>query len=83
MPLAVAGGALGLAIMGGSINLYSQIGIVMLVGLAAKNGILIVEFANQLRKDKGLSAREAVEEAAAILSNPAERAQRAARMTVR
>lgn len=63
VPLAVAGGVLGLAITGGTINLYSQIGIVMLVGLAAKNGILIVEFANQLR-DEGLEVAAAIREAA-------------------
>jgi len=63
VPLAVAGGVLGLALAGGSINLYSQIGIVMLVGLAAKNGILIVEFANQLR-DEGLEISAAVRQAA-------------------
>ncbi len=63
VPLAVAGGVLGLALTGGSINLYSQIGIVMLVGLAAKNGILIVEFANQLR-DEGLEVAEAIRQAA-------------------
>ena len=53
VPLAVAGGVIGIALTGGTLNLYSQIGIVMLVGLAAKNGILIVEFANQLR-DEGV-----------------------------
>ncbi|MAP45039.1 MAG: multidrug transporter AcrB, partial [Sphingobium sp.] len=63
VPLAVAGGVLGLALTGGSVNLYSQIGIVMLVGLAAKNGILIVEFANQLR-DEGLEIGRAIREAA-------------------
>lgn len=63
VPLAVAGGIIGLALTGGSINLYSQIGIVMLVGLAAKNGILIVEFANQLR-DEGLSVADAIRQAA-------------------
>lgn len=63
VPLAVAGGVLGLALTGGSVNLYSQIGIVMLVGLAAKNGILIVEFANQLR-DEGLAIERAIREAA-------------------
>ncbi len=59
VPLAVGGGLFGLMIMGGSLNLYSQIGIVMLVGLAAKNGILIVEFANQLRDD-GVAFEEAI-----------------------
>jgi multidrug efflux pump len=69
VPLAVAGGVLGLALTGGSINLYSQIGIVMLVGLAAKNGILIVEFANQLR-DEGLDIAEAIRQAAARRLRP-------------
>ncbi|MFL9841673.1 efflux RND transporter permease subunit [Sphingomonas sp. ST-64] len=59
VPLAVAGGLLGLFFFGKTLNLYSQIGIVMLVGLAAKNGILIVEFANQLR-DEGKSIAEAI-----------------------
>jgi multidrug efflux pump len=62
VPLAVAGGLIGLAIMGQTMNLFSQVGIVMLVGLAAKNGILIVEFANQLRdagRDIGTAIREA------------------------
>ncbi|PZU48150.1 MAG: multidrug transporter AcrB [Sphingomonas sp.] len=59
VPLAVGGGLFGLWVMGGTINLYSQVGIVMLVGLAAKNGILIVEFANQLRDD-GVAFRDAI-----------------------
>jgi multidrug efflux pump len=63
VPLAVAGGIIGMAVMGKSLNLYSQIGVVMLVGLAAKNGILIVEFANQLR-DEGREIGEAIRMAA-------------------
>lgn len=63
VPLAVAGGIIGLAVMGQTLNLYSQVGVVMLVGLAAKNGILIVEFANQLR-DEGRDIFTAVRQAA-------------------
>jgi len=69
VPLAVLGALIGLWASGGTLNLFSQIGIVMLVGLAAKNGILIVEFANQLR-DAGRSVREAIAEAAAVRLRP-------------
>jgi multidrug efflux pump len=69
VPLAVTGGLFGIWISGGTINLYTQIGLIMLVGLAAKNGILIVEFANQLR-DEGREFREALIEAAGIRLRP-------------
>jgi multidrug efflux pump len=69
VPLAVLGALIGLWISGGTLNLFSQIGIVMLVGLAAKNGILIVDFANKLR-DEGRSVREAIVEAAAVRLRP-------------
>jgi multidrug efflux pump len=69
VPLAVLGALIGLWVTGGSLNLFSQIGIVMLVGLAAKNGILIVEFANQLR-DEGWSVDEAIVESAAVRLRP-------------
>ena len=69
VPLAVFGALLGLALFGQSINIYSQVGIIVLVGLAAKNGILIVEFANQLR-DAGRSFREALIEGALTRLRP-------------
>ncbi len=69
VPLAVTGALLGLLVSGVTLNLFSQIGIVMLVGLAAKNGILIVDFANKLR-DEGRSVRDAIVEAAAVRLRP-------------
>lgn len=59
VPLALVGAYIGLFLNGMSLNIYSQIGLVMLIGLAAKNGILIVEFANQLR-DAGKAFTDAL-----------------------
>jgi HAE1 family hydrophobic/amphiphilic exporter-1 len=58
-----------MVLTGVSLNVFSQIGLVLLVGIIAKNGILVVEFANQLR-DHGASVREAVEEACRIRLRP-------------
>jgi multidrug efflux pump len=69
VPLAIAGGLFGLYAAGFTLNIYSQIGLIILVALAAKNGILIVEFANQLR-DEGRSARDAIVEAADLRLRP-------------
>ncbi len=63
VPLGLVGAMYGLYITGNTLNIYSQIGIVMLIGLSAKNGILIVEFANQLR-DKGIPFEQAILDAA-------------------
>jgi multidrug efflux pump len=69
VPLAVAGALYSLWAVGFSLNIYSQIGIILLIGLMAKNGILIVEFANQLR-DEGQSVREAVIDASVLRLRP-------------
>jgi multidrug efflux pump len=69
VPLAVAGALLGLKLTGQTLNIYSQIGLIMLIGLAAKNGILIVEFINQ-RRDAGLAFDDAIREAAAKRLRP-------------
>jgi multidrug efflux pump len=69
VPLAIFGALAALWGLGMTLNIYSQIGIVMLIGLAAKNGILIVEFANQLR-DAGLAFDEALIEAGRIRLRP-------------
>jgi multidrug efflux pump len=69
VPLAVAGAIYALWFTGLTLNIYSQIGIILLIGLMAKNGILIVEFANQLR-DEGHSVRDAVIEASVIRLRP-------------
>ena len=63
VPLAIAGAVLSLWAFGHTLNIFSQIGMIMLIGLVTKNGILIVEFANQMR-EKGLSRTEAVVTAA-------------------
>ncbi|OBX19178.1 multidrug transporter AcrB [Erythrobacter sp. QSSC1-22B] len=69
VPFALAAAVFALFLSGISLNIYSQIGLVMLIGLMAKNGILMVEFADQLRH-QGRSVREAAEEAAAIRLRP-------------
>ena len=51
VPLAILGGILGLLVVGSSLNIFSQIALVILIGISTKNGILIVEFTNQLRKE--------------------------------
>jgi len=69
VPLAIGGGLLGLYVTDNSLNIYSQIGLIMLVGLAAKNGILIVEFANQLR-DQGAAFHDALLDASETRLRP-------------
>ena len=69
VPLGLACAVFALLLSGQSLNVYSQIGLVILIGIMAKNGILIVEFANQLR-DKGADVREAIVEACTIRLRP-------------
>ena len=69
VPIGIAGAIYAMALGGLSLNVYSQIGIILLIGLISKNGILIVEFANQLR-DEGQSVREAVIEASVLRLRP-------------
>ncbi|CAM2921559.1 vibriobactin export RND transporter permease subunit VexH [Vibrio diazotrophicus] len=69
VPMGVFGGFLGLFIMGQGMNVYSQIGMVMLIGMVTKNGILIVEFANQLR-DRGVEFEKAIVDASARRLRP-------------
>ncbi|MEQ9179401.1 MAG: efflux RND transporter permease subunit, partial [Nitratireductor sp.] len=69
VPLGLACAVFAMLLTGTTLNVYSQIGLVLLVGIMAKNGILIVEFANQLR-DRGQSVREAIENAANVRLRP-------------
>jgi multidrug efflux pump len=69
VPLAMTGALLALKLTGGTLNVYSQIGLVMLIGLITKHGILIVEFANQLRA-RGMANAQAVVEAATLRLRP-------------
>lgn len=69
VPLGLACAVFALLLTGGSVNVYSQIGLVLLVGIMAKNGILIAEFADQLR-ERGNSVRQAIEEASVVRLRP-------------
>ena len=69
VPLALTGGLFGLFLFDETLNIYSQIGLIILIALAAKNGILIVEFANQLR-DEGRNVRDAIIEASDLRVRP-------------
>jgi multidrug efflux pump len=69
VPLALLGAVFGLKLFGLTINIFSQIAVIMLIGIAAKNGVLIVEFANQLR-DRGLAFIDAVVQAAVTRLRP-------------
>lgn len=69
VPFGIAAAIYALFLTGTSMNIYSQIGLVMLIGLLAKNSVLLVEFADQLR-DRGLEVREAIEEASLIRLRP-------------
>ena len=69
VPLAISGAFISLYIFGQTINIFSQIGMIMLIGLVTKNGILIVEFANQ-KREEGLSKMEAVLEASRLRLRP-------------
>lgn len=70
VPLSICGALLPLFLGISSLNIYTQVGLVTLIGLISKHGILIVEFANQLREQQGLDARQAMEQAAAIRLRP-------------
>ena len=70
VPLSICGALVPLFLGLSTMNIYTQVGLVTLIGLITKHGILIVEFANQLRRNKSLSRRAAVEEAAAIRLRP-------------
>ena len=69
VPLGLACAVFALVLTGGTLNVYSQIGLVLLVGIIAKNSILIVEFANQLR-DHGATVRDAIAQACAVRLRP-------------
>jgi multidrug efflux pump subunit AcrB len=74
LPTSMFGALLPLNVLGivgaASMNIYSQIGLVTLIGLISKHGILMVEFANKLQEQEGLSRRKAIEQAAAVRLRP-------------
>jgi len=70
VPLSMAGALLTLKLTGGTLNIYSQIGLVTLVGLITKHGILIVDFANRVQEEEGKNRAEAIMEAATLRLRP-------------
>jgi len=70
VPMSLCGALIPLTLGAATINIYTQVGLVTLIGLISKHGILMVEFANKLQEEKGLSVREAIEEAASIRLRP-------------
>ncbi len=70
VPMSIAGALIFITVGLASINIYTQVGLITLIGLVAKNGILIVQFANQLQIEQHMSKREAVEQAARVRLRP-------------
>jgi HAE1 family hydrophobic/amphiphilic exporter-1 len=70
VPFSMTGGVLTLLLFGNTINMYSNIGLVTLIGLVTKNAIMLVEFANQLREEHGMKIKEAVMESAKLRLRP-------------
>jgi multidrug efflux pump len=70
VPMSIAGALVFLTLGAATVNIYTQVGLITLIGLISKHGILIVQFANQLREQEGLSKRDAIEQAAAIRLRP-------------
>jgi multidrug efflux pump len=70
VPLSICGALIPISMGFATINIYTQIGLITLIGLITKHGILMVEFANQLQREEGLSIREAIEKAASIRLRP-------------
>jgi multidrug efflux pump len=70
VPMSICGALIPLNLGAASINIYTQVGLITLIGLISKHGILIVDFANQLQREKKLDKRAAVEEAAAVRLRP-------------
>ncbi len=70
VPMSVAGALIFMTLGLATMNIYTQVGLITLIGIVSKNGILVVEFANQLRRHEGLGKREAVERAATVRLRP-------------
>ena len=70
VPMSIAGALVFLTLGAATVNIYTQVGLITLIGLISKHGILIVQFANQLQEQEGLSKRAAIEQAAATRLRP-------------